>query len=99
VVVPAIKPPLSGRTVAEAQASGRPVVTTSVGMLPENVLAPPRMRDELRTGWIVQPGNADEIARAVGAALALDVTVFAFSAQSVADAIRGVYTSLLTREG
>src|SRR5690242_767682 len=40
VVVPAIEPPLSGRTVAEAQASGRPVVTTSVGMLPENVLAP-----------------------------------------------------------
>jgi len=112
VVVPAIKPPLSGRTVAEAQASGRPVVTTSVGMLPENVLAPPRMRDELRTGWLVQPGNAGEIATAVGAALALDVTaygalaararqfaVFAFSAQSVADAIRGVYTSLLTRDG
>jgi glycosyltransferase involved in cell wall biosynthesis len=112
VVVPALEPPLSGRTVAEAQASGRPVVTTSVGMLPENVLAPPRMRDELRTGWLVQPGNAREIARAVGAALALDITaygalaararqfaVFAFSAQSVADAIRGVYTSLLIREG
>jgi glycosyltransferase involved in cell wall biosynthesis len=112
VVVPAFNPPLSGRTVAEAQASGRPVVTTSVGMLPENVLAPPRMRDELRTGWVVQPGNADEIARAVGAALALDVTdygalaararqfaIFAFSAQSVAASIRGVYTSLLTRDG
>jgi len=111
VVVPAIEPPLSGRTVAEAQASGRPVVTTSVGMLPENVLAPPRMRDELRTGWLVQPGNAGEIARAVSAVLALDVTafgalaararqfaVFAFSTQSVADAIRGVYTSLLTRD-
>jgi len=112
VVVPATKPPLSGRTVAEAQASGRPVVTTSVGTLPENVLAPPRMRDELRTGWLVPPGNAGEIAKAVATALALDVTaygalaararqfaVFAFSAQSVADAIRGVYTSLLTRDG
>jgi glycosyltransferase involved in cell wall biosynthesis len=112
VVVPALEPPLSGRSVAEAQASGRPVVTTSVGMLPENVLAPPRMRDELRTGWLVQPGNAGEIASAVGAALALDVTaygalaararqfaVFAFSAQNVADAVRGVYTSLLIRDG
>jgi glycosyltransferase involved in cell wall biosynthesis len=111
VVVPAFDPPLSGRTVAEAQASGRPVVTTSVGMLPENVLAPPRMRDELRTGWLVRPGNAGEIARAVGAALALDVTAyealaararqfaeFAFSAQSVAGAVRGVYTSLLVRD-
>jgi glycosyltransferase involved in cell wall biosynthesis len=112
VVVPALEPPLSGRTVAEAQASGRPVVTTSVGMLPENVLAPPRMRDELRTGWLVRPGNVGEIARAVGSALALDVTAyqalaararqfaeFAFSTQSVADAVRGVYTSLLIRDG
>jgi glycosyltransferase involved in cell wall biosynthesis len=87
------------------------LVATSVEMLPENVLAPPRMWDELRTGWLVRPGNAGEIARAVGAALALDVTAyealvararqfaeFAFSAQSVADAVRGVYTSLLVRD-
>ena len=112
VVVPALEPPLSGHTVVEAQASGRPVVTTSVGMLPECVLAPPRMRDELRTGWLVRPGNAAEIAQAVAAALALDATAYAalaararqfiefvFSARSVADAIREVYTSLLARDG
>ena len=57
VAVPAIEPPLSGRVVAEAQASGRPVVTTTVGVLPEYVLAPPRMRDELRTGWLVRAGQ------------------------------------------
>ena len=57
VVVPALEPPLSGRAVAEAQALGRPVVATTVGVLPENVLCPPRMRDELRTGWLVRPGN------------------------------------------
>jgi glycosyltransferase involved in cell wall biosynthesis len=112
VVVPALEPPLSGRTVAEAQASGRPVVTTMVGVLPENLLAPPRMRDELRTGWLVRPGNVEQIARAIAAALALDATAyatlgararqfaeFAFSAESVAAAIREVYTSLLVREG
>jgi glycosyltransferase involved in cell wall biosynthesis len=111
IAVPAIEPPLSGRVVAEAQASGRPVVTTTVGVLPEYVLAPPRMRDELRTGWLVAPGNIAEIARAITAALALDATSyeamgararqfaeFAFSAESVADAIRGVYTSLLVRD-
>ena len=111
VVVPAIEPPLSGRVIAEAQASGRPVVTTTVGMLPEYVLAPPRMRDELRTGWLVAPGNAGEIARTITAALTLDATSyealgararqfaeFAFSAESVAAAIRGVYTSLLVRD-
>ncbi len=111
VVVPALEPPLSGRDVAQAQALGRPVVATSVGVLPENVLCPPRMRDELRTGWLVRPGNVSELARAVAAALALDPTSyealgararqfaeFVFSPQSVAEAIRGVYTSLLARD-
>jgi glycosyltransferase involved in cell wall biosynthesis len=69
------------------------------------------MHDELRTGWLVAPGNVAEIARAVMNALALDATSyealgararqfaeFAFSAESVAAAIRGVYTSLLVRD-
>ncbi|HSN34081.1 MAG TPA: glycosyltransferase [Ideonella sp.] len=111
VAVPALQPPLTGRTVAEAQAVGRAVVTTAVGMLPENVLAPPRMREELRTGWIVRPGQAGELATAVAAALANNATAaealgararqfaeFMFSPQSVAEAIRGVYTSLLSRD-
>ncbi len=90
---------------------GRPVVTTTVGVLPENVLCPPRMRDDLRTGWLVRPGRAGQIAYAVTAALSLDDTAyealgararqfakFMFSPQSVAEAIRGVYTSLLSRD-
>jgi glycosyltransferase involved in cell wall biosynthesis len=111
VVVPSLEPPLSGRDVAEAQAMGRPVVTTTLGVLPENVLCPPRMKDDLRTGWLVRPGNVAELARAVGAVLKLDVPAyealgararqfaeFMFSPQSVAEAIRGVYTSLLARD-
>ncbi|MEJ2374645.1 MAG: hypothetical protein P8Y53_08675 [Pseudolabrys sp.] len=60
---------------------------------------------------MVQPGNVDEITRAIGAALALDVTAyealaararqfaeFMFSPQNVAEAIRGVYTSLFARD-
>ncbi len=111
VVVPALKPPHSGRAAAEAQAIGRPVIATTVGVLPENLLCPPRMRDELRTGWLVRPNNVSELARSITAALAMDVTAyealgararqfaeFAFSPQSVAEAIRGVYTSLLARD-
>jgi glycosyltransferase involved in cell wall biosynthesis len=111
VVVPSLEPPLTGRSVAEAQAMGRPVVTTTVGMLPENMLCPPRMRDDLRTGWLVRPGNVGEIARAVEAVLKLNPTAyealgararqfaeFVFSPQSVAEAMRGVYTSLLARD-
>src|SRR5690606_41271313 len=45
VLVPSLQPPLTGRTVAEAQAMGRPVVTTAIGMLPENVLCPPRSEE------------------------------------------------------
>jgi glycosyltransferase involved in cell wall biosynthesis len=111
VVVASLEPPLSGRAAAEAQAMGRPLVTTTVGMLPENLICPPRMPDELRTGWLVRPGNVADIARAVVAALALNVTdykalgararqfaEFLFSPQSVAEAIRGVYTSVLARD-
>jgi glycosyltransferase involved in cell wall biosynthesis len=111
VVVPALEPPLSGRAAAEAQAMGRPVVVSTVGMLPENMLGPPRMPDDLRTGWLVRPGNVADLARATGAALSLNATAyealgararqfaeFMFSPQSVADAIRGVYTSLLARD-
>jgi len=111
VAIPALQPPLTGRAAAEAQAVGRPVVTTAIGMLPENVLAPPRMKPELRTGWIVRPGQPGELAGAIDQALSLDPTAtealgararqfaeFMFSPQSVAAAIRGVYTSLLSRD-
>ncbi len=87
------------------------MVTTAIGMLPENVLAPPRMTEDLRTGWVVRPNHAGELASAVNAALALDRTAaealgararqfaeFMFSPQSVAEAIRRVYTSLLSGE-
>ena len=50
----------------------RPVIATSVGPLPENVAAPPRIRDELRTGWVVPPDDPVELARAIATALALD---------------------------
>ena len=89
---------------------GRPVVTNAVGVLPEYVLTPPRMPDNLRTGWVVRPGNAGELARGIATALSMDranyeamgararqFAEFMFSPASVAEAIRGVYTSLLAR--
>ena len=112
VVVPALKPPLSGHVAAEAQAMGRPVVTTTVGVPPENVFCPPRMREELRTGWLAAPGDSGDIARGVVAALALDIRAyeamgararqfaeFMFSPHRVAEAIRGVYTSSSPDDG
>lgn len=111
VVVPAIEPPLFGRMVAEAQAMARPVITTAIGVLQENIVVPPRMPEELRTGWLTRPGDPAELAHTINEALSLDATScqalaararqfaeFMFSPQSIAAAHRDVYTSLLTRD-
>ncbi len=111
VVLPSLESPVLGRLAAEAQAMARPVVTTYAGILPENVLAPPRMPDELRTGWVIRPGHPVELAAAIAAALQLDDTAyqalaararqfaqFMFSPESVVAATRAVYTSLLARD-
>jgi glycosyltransferase involved in cell wall biosynthesis len=108
VVVPYIKPPVTGRAVAEAQAMARPVIASSAGALPECLLAPPRIADELRTGWVVPPGEAEELARALGEVLTLDekatralgerarqFAAYMFSPESVVTATLEVYNSLL----
>jgi glycosyltransferase involved in cell wall biosynthesis len=111
VALPAIEAPLLGRAIAQAQAMGRPVVTTDLGVLPEHVVAPPRMPEDVRTGYIARAGDAADFALALRRALALDANAYRgmsararqfaeymFSPESVADAMRSVYTSLLARE-
>jgi glycosyltransferase involved in cell wall biosynthesis len=108
VVVPYIASPVYGRVVAEAQAMARPVVASSIGPLPENMLTPARMAEHLRTGWEVAPGNPEELAAAISAAAALDVTSYRglaararqfaeymFSPQRAAAATLEIYASLL----
>jgi glycosyltransferase involved in cell wall biosynthesis len=111
VAVTAIAPPLLGSVVAQAQAMGRPVVTSDVGMLAENVLVPPRMPEELRTGWVVAPADPIGLAHTLKRALALDpidyqamaarareFAEYMFSPQSMVVATRAVYVSLLARD-
>jgi glycosyltransferase involved in cell wall biosynthesis len=111
VVVTAIEPPLLGSVVAQAQAMARPVITTDVGMLGEHVLVPPRMPEELRTGWVVTAADPNSLAETLKLALRLDSTEYQamaararqfadymFSAQSAAIATRAVYMSLLARD-
>jgi glycosyltransferase involved in cell wall biosynthesis len=111
VVVPAIEPPVLGSAVAQAQAMGRPVVTSAIGMLPEHVVTPPEFPEEVRTGWVAKADDAAEFARAISAAFALDDTAYRtlaararqfaqymFSPASVASATCGVYASLLERD-
>ena len=111
VVVPAVEPPVLGRMVAQAQAIGRPVVTSNVGVLPEHVVTPPEMPEDVRTGWVAKAGDAKEFARALTAAFALDDTayrtmcararqfaLYMFAPESVAAATLAVYASLLERD-
>ena len=108
VVVPYTSPPIYGRVVAEAQAMAKPVVASSVGPLAENMVTPPRMPDELRTGWEVKPGDAGELAHAIETALALDAdgyrahaararqfAEYTFSPHRAAAATLEIYLSLL----
>jgi glycosyltransferase involved in cell wall biosynthesis len=111
VAVTALEPPLLGSVVAQAQAMARPVVTSDVGMLPEHVLVPPRMPEELRTGWVVGRADPTGLAHTLKLALELDPTEYQamaararqfaeymFSSQSAAVATRAVYMSLLARD-
>jgi glycosyltransferase involved in cell wall biosynthesis len=111
VAVPALEPPIFGRVVAQAQAMGLPIVTTDVGVLPEQLAAPPRLPEQLRTGWVAARGDTHEFALSLGQALSLDdgayramsararqLADYMFSPASVAVATRAVYTSLLARD-
>lgn len=111
VAVPAVEAPLLGRVVAQAQAMGRPVVTTDIGMLAEHIVVPPRMPEDVRTGWTVTLGDSADFAHALGTALSLSdgayrgmsararqFAEYMFSPESVAEAMRSVYTSLLARD-
>ena len=111
VVVPYTSPPIYGRVVAEAQAMARPVIASSVGPLAEDMMTPPRMPDELRTGWEVKPGDPAELAQAIEAALALNAddyrahaararqfAEYTFSPNRAAAAALEIYLSLLEAE-
>ena len=102
---------VAGSVVAQAQAMGRPVVASDVGMLPEHVLVPPRKTEELRTGWVVAAADPIGLAHTLKLALQLGPTEYQamadrarqfaeymFSPQSAAAATRAVYMSLLARE-
>lgn len=73
VLAPYRAPTLDARPIAQAQIMARPAIVTQTGTLPEAVLAPPRMADELRTGWVVPPGDAQAMARALATALRLEI--------------------------
>ena len=65
VVSASTDPEAFGRIIVEAQALGRPVIASDHGGARETVI-------EGETGWLVPPGDADALARAIRFALSLD---------------------------
>jgi glycosyltransferase involved in cell wall biosynthesis len=72
------------------------------------MLTPPRVPENLRTGWAVEPGNPQQLAAAISSALALETASyralatrarqfaeFMFSPEGAAAATLEVYASLL----
>ncbi len=65
VVCPSIKPESFGRTIAEAGAMAKPVITTNIGGGAEIVVSN-------ETGWLVQPNSVDDLRKALGQAFKLE---------------------------
>ncbi len=55
LVVPSLEPEGFGRTVVEAQMAGTPVIATNLGAVPELI-------EEAKTGFLVEPGNIEQLA-------------------------------------
>jgi glycosyltransferase involved in cell wall biosynthesis len=70
-IVASTEPEAFGRVATEAQIMGCPVIATAIGAPPETVLAPPKVGAAERTGWLVPPGDARELAEAIESALGL----------------------------
>jgi len=101
VVSASTDPEAFGRVVAEAQAMGRPVIATDHGGAREILITG-------QTGWLVAPGDADQLAAALKEALSLDEqqrmalaeTASAhirahFSREQMCDATLAVYSEVL----
>ncbi len=107
-IIASVEPEAFGRTAIEAQMMGCPVIATSIGAPPETVLAPPRTDATNRTGWLVAPGNATELAAALDEVLSLspaqretltrrahDHVATNFSLQAMKQATLRIYDELL----
>lgn len=70
-VVASTEPEAFGRVGTESQIMGCPVIATAIGAPPETVLSVPPVTEGERTGWLVQPGDAEALADAIAAAVSL----------------------------
>ncbi len=85
VVSASTDPEAFGRVVTEAQAMGRPVVVSNHGGAAEQVV-------DGETGWVFEPGNADDLAVKLTQALELVGTAREIMAAKAIAHVRGKYS-------
>ncbi|MEO0392383.1 MAG: glycosyltransferase family 4 protein [Pseudomonadota bacterium] len=85
IVCPSLVPEGFGRTVAEAMAMGRPVITTDLG-------APPELVAHGETGWVVPAGEPEALADAIARTLALPPHLLTEMGQRAISHIHDRYT-------
>ncbi|TAL36550.1 MAG: glycosyltransferase [Alphaproteobacteria bacterium] len=86
VAAPSITPEGFGRISIEAQAMGRPVIATRHGGAMETIR-------HGETGWLVTPGNVDELAAALNAAFSLDENARAVLAKNAIKHVADNFTN------
>ena len=102
VVATSVEPEAFGRVAIEAQAMGKPVIATNHGGACETVL-------DGETGLLVEPGNIEQLTKAIGYALNRGEDELAaigaagmerakhFSTQQMCERVLGVYQELLAQ--
>ena len=86
VVCPSLDPEAFGRTAAEAQAMGVPVIASNHGGAREVV-------DPGVTGWLAEPGDADGWRKALGEALSLDTRAATAMAKASRDRVTAQFST------
>lgn len=92
VLIASTEPEAFGRTSAEAQAMGCPVIATDIGAPPETVKAVPFVDPHETTGWLVPPGDVDRLEAALRQVLALDDGELAAIGQRAIDNVAANYS-------
>lgn len=81
VISASTDPEAFGRIVTEAQALGRPVIAPDHGGARETIV-------DGKTGWLVEPGNEEQLAKAIGHALDLNKDVRQIMADNAINNVR-----------
>jgi len=81
VISASTDPEAFGRIVTEAQALGRPIIAPDHGGARETII-------DGQTGWLVEPGNEEQLAKAIGQALDLNKDVRQKMAESAMKNVR-----------